>query len=237
MSPQWPITTRERSTPSRREDVLLREPGLVGGRGVGGDRDARCARWARAVTSSSFRLRSVTPGRSVAHLMMPARTPVPWMPSLDVAHAGSAASVSWSHASIHGSSVPVEAGRARRSATPERSATSRITWTSRPRLMGVRSTIVRTPRSARLASSAAASVDDARHVEIVGEALPHRPVRDQHVLVHQREAELRGVDRTEHALDRRHRDLLRAVLGTAGGAAGAARDPPAACLAGPSRWC
>ncbi len=81
LSPLWPRTTRAGSTPSsaitRCTSRPRSEPGWVCtviGHPV--------ARWARATARITRSTPWVRPASSTAHLSMPARTPVPAMPSV-----------------------------------------------------------------------------------------------------------------------------------------------------------
>ncbi len=79
--PEWPMTTRPRSTPSSARIRCCSKPHGWGGVGVWVVIGTPVWRWAWATARSTRSTPGVIPGVSVAHLRMPARTPVSPMPS------------------------------------------------------------------------------------------------------------------------------------------------------------
>ena len=72
--PLWPMTTRVRSTPSSLKMRCCSSPHGSGGVGVWVVMGTPVARWACATARSTRSTPGVMPGRSDAHLRMPART-------------------------------------------------------------------------------------------------------------------------------------------------------------------
>src|SRR2546428_185523 len=148
------MMTRRRSTPSCAKIACCASPDRPAAQ-VCVEIGTPVAFWARAEARSTVSITGVTPAVSVAHLMMPALTPLVPMPRvMSRTDSSATASTPWLlkyRCGIH--QTPV----ATITRTRERRATATIKSMSRPRSTVVRSTIVRMPRLPRSAIFRSAS--------------------------------------------------------------------------------
>ena len=213
--PLWPMTTRERSTPSSRKTRCCSSPGGSGGVGVCVVIGAPVARWACATARSTRSTPGVIPGRSEAHFKMPARTPVSPIPFPDLPDE-----------EVHHRLRP-----------PQDGARPAEVEVHRHVVVGVHAgcsdhvDLGDRPRDLHDARYVAAQTDDGEVDERVDPVLLELPelfggpghlgglvpllrrlfdLRTQHedVLVHQGAAQLRRVDRSAHRVDLGHRPPL-----------------------------
>src|SRR5213594_2196813 len=148
------MMTRRRSTPSCAKIACCASPDRPAAQ-VCVEIGTPVAFWARAEARSTVSITGVTPAVSVAHLMMPAFTPLVPMPRvMSRTNSSATASTPWLlkyRCGIH--QTPV----ATITRTRDRRATATIKSMSRPRSTVVRSTIVRMPRLPRSAIFRSAS--------------------------------------------------------------------------------
>src|SRR5207245_2152398 len=148
------MMTRRRSTPSCAKIACCASPDRPAAQ-VCVEIGTPVAFWARAEARSTVSITGVTPAVSVAHLMIPALTPLVPMPRvMSRTNSSATASTPWLlkyRCGIH--QTPV----ATITRTRERRATATIKSMSRPRSTVVRSTIVRMPRLPRSAIFRSAS--------------------------------------------------------------------------------
>src|SRR5437870_4720790 len=148
------MMTRRRSTPSCAKIACCASPDRPAAQ-VCVEIGTPVAFWARAEARSTVSITGVTPAVSVAHLMIPALTPLVPMPRvMSRTNSSATASTPWLlkyRCGIH--QTPVAAI----TRTRERRATATIKSMARPRSTVVRSTIVRMPRLPRSAIVRSAS--------------------------------------------------------------------------------